>query len=733
MADRSGCNFLKQMTMDKSLRNITVSAAVICAASLIAAAQENAANRLDNAGVNTSKTVAGPDPDGIYTLTLESYVSGTTILTTTEERVPVDVVLVLDASGSMVSKFSSKTVWKAEEKGYGYDAVSGGEYYYRWTDGNYYQVKGVRRVHNVMYCWRTWLYFDVGESRYYLKGDGSPIKALNKDNPTFDGYSGRYPKDSSGNNILPQECDYGTSATVVWTGTLYRQETVNVSRMDALQDAVADFVTEIKNDAVSNNLRNTISVVKFADDSFYSDDHLAEGNHKSGGNNVTELVKNFTDVSTDAGAAAVIKAVNSISPSGATAADYGLTLAGEVLAQDVNKIIHSSGDPEYDTGRISTKVVIMFTDGDPNHDNGFDSGIADKTVSKAGILKSQGTIIHTVGVFTTPTDKEKRYMNAVSSNCPDAKTYLDGGTGINNGYFHNAGGDIDLSSIFKSIAHEIKEGGAAVTSLTKSSLILDVIADSFRLPDGFVLDDIKLYTSKAVTDPDGGVTGWETPVPAPNDDAPGARVLRTAEKADGTTDVFVSGFNFSEHWVGKGAPDPVKFVIKIPIVPKKDAVGGEKIDTNTKLSGIYIPDVTGQNSSKYGEAVEEFEIPNVDLPVRILIAKRGLQPGESAIFSISRRPVSDPAAPYAFLTKVLVTGSMTESSPEVVLKGLSPHYIYKIVEGDWSWTYDSTNESGTGMTTEGVNFNPFLFSNTKKPGNVPQNNAEAVVHNVFER
>ena len=117
--------------MDKSLRNITVSAAVICAASLIAAAQENAANRLDNAGVNTSKTVAGPDPDGIYTLTLESYVSGTTILTTTEERVPVDVVLVLDASGSMVSKFSSKTVWKAEEKGYGYDAVSGGEYFYR--------------------------------------------------------------------------------------------------------------------------------------------------------------------------------------------------------------------------------------------------------------------------------------------------------------------------------------------------------------------------------------------------------------------------------------------------------------------------------------------------------------------------------------------------------------------------------------------------------------------------
>lgn len=53
----------------------------------------------------TSKTVTGNDEDGTYTLKMETYTTGK--VTTTQEMSPVDIVLVLDQSGSMSSSFGS--------------------------------------------------------------------------------------------------------------------------------------------------------------------------------------------------------------------------------------------------------------------------------------------------------------------------------------------------------------------------------------------------------------------------------------------------------------------------------------------------------------------------------------------------------------------------------------------------------------------------------------------------
>lgn len=63
-------------------------------------------SRIDADGLITSKTVT-PNTDGSYTITLESYTTGT--VTTETNTMPVDIVLVLDQSGSMSDDFGRTT------------------------------------------------------------------------------------------------------------------------------------------------------------------------------------------------------------------------------------------------------------------------------------------------------------------------------------------------------------------------------------------------------------------------------------------------------------------------------------------------------------------------------------------------------------------------------------------------------------------------------------------------
>ncbi|MFR2203738.1 MAG: vWA domain-containing protein [Christensenellaceae bacterium] len=71
--------------------------------------------RIDNDGIVTSKTVT-PKDDGSYTLRLESYVTGHTTTSTVTTSTPVDIVLVLDQSGSMADDFSGNSTSDNSER-----------------------------------------------------------------------------------------------------------------------------------------------------------------------------------------------------------------------------------------------------------------------------------------------------------------------------------------------------------------------------------------------------------------------------------------------------------------------------------------------------------------------------------------------------------------------------------------------------------------------------------------
>ena len=182
-------------------------------------------------------------------------------------------------------------------------------------------------------------------------------------------------------------------------------------RIDALKNAVNTFIDS----AAAQNAKITdkekeiqLSIVKFA-----GEYRKAVGNDTNLlGDNYSQIVKDLT-VCNAANAPDLKKEVNKIKPGGATRADYGLQHAQTVL---------NNARPN------AKKVVIFFTDGSPNNDNGFDNSIASKAIETAKSLKAAGAEVYTVGIFkgadpkadVSGASKENKFMQAVSSNYPSA-------------------------------------------------------------------------------------------------------------------------------------------------------------------------------------------------------------------------------------------------------------------------------------------------------------------------
>ncbi len=122
-----------------------------------------------------NKTVK-PNGDGTYTVCLESYATG--LVTNTPKLVPMDIVLVLDVSGSMTDKIASytyqatdKTSWSVSDV---YDAYYDRGGWHR-TDVTYYAKIG-DEYYPVSYKenWvsQGWL---SGYSEYWLEANNQPL------------------------------------------------------------------------------------------------------------------------------------------------------------------------------------------------------------------------------------------------------------------------------------------------------------------------------------------------------------------------------------------------------------------------------------------------------------------------------------------------------------------------------------------------------------------------------
>ena len=262
-------------------------------------------------------------------------------------------------------------------------------------------------------------------------------------------------------------------------------------RIDALKSAANDFVTTIaeQNQGISDSSRqHQVSIVKFSGkkSAAVGNDTYREDGYTYNYSQVMKAMSPCTD------AAAFTSTINSISPAGATRADYGLQLA---QSQTSNR-------------EDAKKIVIFFTDGSPTSYSGFESGVASNAVSAAKAMKDAKATVYTIGIFSDAdpsadptaqrTSNENKFMHAVSSNYPNA-TYTQSWSGWNwnlgthegSGFYRSASNAADLDKVFDDISSEIVKGSGYPTNATEGAehtsgyITIDDALGAYMQVDGF--------------------------------------------------------------------------------------------------------------------------------------------------------------------------------------------------------------------------------------------------------
>lgn len=265
--------------------------------------------------------------------------------------------------------------------------------------------------------------------------------------------------------------------------------------IDALKRAANDFVTTIaeQNQGISDSSKqHQVSIVKFSGDksAVVGNDTYYKGGYKYNYSQVMKAMSPCTD------AAAFTNTINSISPAGATRADYGLQLA---QSQTSNR-------------KDAKKIVIFFTDGSPTSSSGFESGVASSAVSAAKAMKDKdvNATVYTVGIFSdadpsadpSGASNENKFMHAVSSNYPEASYTQNSGFwgGWNwdlgtraegSDFYKSASNADDLDKVFEGISSEIVKGSGYPTNATEGAehtsgyITIDDALGAYMQVDGF--------------------------------------------------------------------------------------------------------------------------------------------------------------------------------------------------------------------------------------------------------
>lgn len=325
----------------------------------------------------------GNDTD--FLVSLSALSSTSNLKTTTTTTTPLDIVLVLDVSGSMDDSMGTTYTYT--------------EAYPQGIRGTYYiQVNG------------QWTEFQYHEGDWY---DDDP-----------DGW--RY---HSGGSWFDPQYTYVEPKTSANDGDsshvqFYTRQQSSTDKIGALKTAANQFIASVG--AMNANIadaddQHRIAIVKYADDSIKNEigDDLAD---EWNGYNYTQVVSDF---STDS--ESLQGDISGLDAGGATSADYGLTLAQRVLTG-------GTYGPYGDRGTYvgarddAQKVVIFFTDGQPNHGSGWSDSVAATSVNLAHDMKAAGTTVYTIGVVNGADPEQNpanasdlnKYLHAVSSNYKNA-------------------------------------------------------------------------------------------------------------------------------------------------------------------------------------------------------------------------------------------------------------------------------------------------------------------------
>ena len=225
-------------------------------------------------------------------------------------------------------------------------------------------------------------------------------------------------------------------------------------RIDALKNAANSFIDTIakQNESIEGvDRQHRVAIVKLAGE---KSNNIGNNMYRDGGYsyNYTQVMKELTYCSGSNADDLKKNTINKIQPAGATRADYGLELA--------EKITTTYGRKD------AKKIIVFFTDGTPTKQNKFDAGVANAAVTAAKNMKDGKATVYTIGIFDganpkasvqdSKTSQENKFMQAVSSNYPNATAWDTHGTRAENSdYYKSATNAEELKKVFDGISQAI--------------------------------------------------------------------------------------------------------------------------------------------------------------------------------------------------------------------------------------------------------------------------------------
>lgn len=269
-------------------------------------------------------------------------------------------------------------------------------------------------------------------------------------------------------------------------------DTDSTKRITALKNAAYSFIDTIakQNEGIEGvDRQHRVAIVKFAGD---KTDKIGNDTYdkweygRTNTYNYSQVMAGLTNCS-GAGVTDLRETIKAIKPAGATRADNGLRLAEGITS-----------------GRVDAKkIVVFFTDGTPTSFSEFDSAVANDAVTAAKNMKDSKATVYTIGIFDganpkasvqdSKTSQENKFMQAVSSNYPNATKWNTHGTRAENSdYYKSATNAEELKKVFDDISQAITSEPPYPTEIhkgydeTKSGYITftDELGD-FMQVDGF--------------------------------------------------------------------------------------------------------------------------------------------------------------------------------------------------------------------------------------------------------
>lgn len=243
----------------------------------------------------------------------------------------------------------------------------------------------------------------------------------------------------------------------------------STKRIDALKSAANSFIDTIakQNEGIEGvNRQHRVAIVKFAGK---KSNDIGNNMYRDGGYsyNYTQVMKELTYCSGSNADDLKKNTINQIQPAGATRADYGLELAEGITI--------TSGRKD------AKKIIVFFTDGTPTKQNKFDADVANAGVAAAKSMKDGKATVYTIGIFgganpsagiqdlgTDEANKANKFMQAVSSNYPNATAWDTHGTRAENSDYYKSATDAEeLKKVFDDISQAITSEAPYPTEIDK--------------------------------------------------------------------------------------------------------------------------------------------------------------------------------------------------------------------------------------------------------------------------